>query len=66
MDKREREIDRWLKWCDRERRKHRVMTAGEYDAWRRGGDAISSSGETNAFPGGLTIIFGPSIIGKTE
>lgn len=59
------EIDRWLAWRDSERKKHRIMTQGEYMAWCRGGDAISSRHESNAFPGGITIDFSaPPIIGR--
>lgn len=61
------EIDRWLAWKDRERRKHRTMTLGEYIAWSRGGDAISHSSEANPFPGGLTILLNtPPIIGRAS
>lgn len=61
------ELDEWFAWRDSQRRRHRVMTAGEYAAWIRGGDAISCSTEAGAFPGGLTIDFnGPAIIGRFE
>jgi hypothetical protein len=58
--------EEWFAWREAERRKRRVMTVGEYRAWCRGGDAISSSAEANPFPGGLTILLGtPPIIGRT-
>lgn len=57
----------WERWRDEQRKKHRFMTYGEYLAWTRGGDAISSSASANAFPGGLTIDFStPPIIGRTD
>lgn len=57
-------LDRYFAWRDAERKKHRTMTWGEYMAWARGGDSISSSTESNPFPGGLTILLNtPSIIG---
>jgi len=57
-------IDDWVQWCDENRRKHRVMTVGEYRAWCAGGDEISHPGSSNAFPGGLTITLGHAIIGR--
>ncbi len=60
------DLDHWWQWRETQRRKHRTMTLGEYMAWCRGGDAISSSSEANAFPGGLTILFTPPIIGKVS
>ena len=60
-------LEQWFDWRDAQRKRHRVMTAGEYFAWTRGGDAISHSTEANAFPGGLTIDFrGPNIIGRFD
>jgi hypothetical protein len=62
-----KEAKEWFEWRNRERRKHRYMTAAEYWAWTRGGDAISSSCESNPFPGGLTIDFNaPAVIGRTD
>ncbi len=59
--------DEWLAWRDAEKKKHRVMTLGEYMAWSRGGDLISHPTSSNAFPGGLTILFNtPPVIGRTE
>ncbi len=59
------ELDKWFSWRDSQRRRPRVMTAGEYAAWLRGGDTISSPTTANAFPGGLTIDFNtPPIIGR--
>jgi hypothetical protein len=60
-----KEVEDWLKWRDRERAKHRVMTVAEWEAWCRGGDAISHPSSASCFPGGLTILFGDGIIGKT-
>jgi hypothetical protein len=61
----EAEIEQYFSERERLRRKHRVMTMGEYMAWTNGGDALSSSGVTNAFPGGLTILFNtPTYLGK--
>lgn len=37
----------------------------EYAVWRYSGDGISHPSSSNAFPGGLTILFGPPILGKT-
>lgn len=63
----EEENQLWLDWRDVQRSRRRVMTAGEYLAWTRGGDAISYSTDANAFPGGLTIDFRtPAIIGRFE
>lgn len=63
----QKEIDDWMTWRDAERAKHRFMTAGEYWAWCRGGDAISHPSSANAFPGGLTIDFSaPTIIGRAS
>ncbi len=59
--------EEYFDWVERERRKHRVMTAAEYSAWYKVGDAISHPSTGNAFPGGITITFGPddSIFGHT-
>ena len=63
----DRQIDDWRAWSDAQRSKHRYMTQGEYMAWCRAGDAISSPIENCSFPGGLTIDFNtPPIIGRTE
>lgn len=64
----DKELARWLEWCDQERHKHRIMTIAEYEAWQRGGgDAISSPSEGNPFPGGWTLLFEsrPLIFGRT-
>lgn len=60
------EIGVFLKWREVERHKRRIMTAAEYEMWRRGGDAISSPTEASAFPGGLTIRLSnrPLVIGQ--
>lgn len=61
------ELEKWWQWREAQRHKHRTMTRAEYMVWCRGGDAISSSTEANAFPGGLTILLDtPSIIGRTD
>lgn len=60
------ETERFFEWRNRERRKHRVMTAAEYFAWCRCGDILSHPSSANAFPGGVSIDFSPSagILGK--
>lgn len=64
------EVEKWMEWRERERRKRRTMTAREYSAWLRDGDAISSPTATDAFPGGLTIILASDksglILGSTS
>ena len=63
------EAQEFFDWRDRQRKKHRTMTIAEYDAWCCRGDAISSPSCSNAFPGGITIIFGDrnnSILGKVS
>lgn len=62
-----KEAEEFFAWRSRERQKHRVMTAAEYNAWRRVGDVLSCPSESNAFPGGLTILFGPNngVLGYT-
>lgn len=57
-------IYEFLKWREVQRKRHRVMTVGEYYAWRQGGDVLSSPTEANAFPCGLTIEYGPGVIGR--
>lgn len=61
-------VDDYFKRRDELRHMHRTMTLSEYNAWCHGGDAISSSNESNPFPGGLTIIYGEeaSYIGKVD
>ena len=60
------ELDDFFAWREANRRKHRTMTAGEYVAWCRSGDILSTPAEGNAFPGGLTILIGRErgILGK--
>ncbi len=60
--------EEYFDWVERERSKHRVMTAAEYNAWCKVGDAISYPSTSNCFPGGITITFGPDdgIMGRTE
>jgi hypothetical protein len=61
------QVESFFLWREEQRRKHRVMTWGEYAAWCRGGDAISSPSSSSAFPGGLTIIPDtPPIIGRVD
>lgn len=62
------EIDKFFAWRESMRRKPRTMTIAEYSAWCRNGDAISHPSSANAFPGGLTITFGPSagILGRVD
>lgn len=64
------EVEEWMDWRDRERRKHRLMTLHEYRMWCVVGDAISDPSTSNAFPGGLTIILAKGrddfILGKTS
>lgn len=61
----QKQIDEFDAWRKRERLKHRVMTQAEYAVWRYSGDGISHPSSSNAFPGGLTILFGLPILGKT-
>lgn len=62
-----KEAEEFFEWRKRERLKHRTMTWGEYWAWCRGGDSISSCHEANPFPGGLSIILkSPGVIGRTD
>lgn len=64
------DMEEWMAWRGRERRKHRTMTIHEYRMWCVVGDAISYPSEGNAFPGGITIIFekdrSDGILGKTS
>lgn len=60
------EAQAFMDWREIERKKHRVMTWAEYETWCHRGDAISHPSSSNAFPGGITIQFGPPIIGRTE
>ena len=59
--------EEYFDWAECERSKHRVMTAAEYRAWCKVGDAISHPSTGNSFPGGITITFGPGddIFGHT-
>ncbi len=60
--------EEYFRWRDREHVKRRVMTAAEYGAWCKAGDALSSPSESNPFPGGLFISFGPDdgVLGYTD
>jgi len=61
----DQQVEKYLKWRDEQRQRHRVMNLSEYTAWQRGGDAISCPSDSNAFPGGITIEFcEPPIIGR--
>lgn len=59
-------VEEFFGWRKAERKKHRTMTLAEYHAWHIGGDLISHPSVSNPFPGGLTIILGPTseIFGK--
>lgn len=48
--------DEIFAWRDQQRRRHRVMTMGEYNAWAKSGDFFDSNVSADAFRGGLTII----------
>lgn len=61
----QRQIDDFFAWRDRQRKRHRVMTMGEYQAWKSGGDMISHPSNSNCFLGGLTLLVDtPAIIGR--
>lgn len=60
------DAERFFVWRKEQRRKPRVMTWAEYQAWCRGGDLISHPSDSNAMTGGLTIKLGPAsgVIGE--
>lgn len=61
-------LDEIFAWRAAEKKKHRVMTWSQYQAWCIGGDSISHPSSTNPFPGGLTITPDDTplpVIGKT-
>jgi hypothetical protein len=60
----QKELDAWFAWREKERQKDRVMTVGEYQAWCRGGDCLGWSGSTNPGFRNLTITPGAPIIGQ--
>lgn len=60
--------DEFFAWRDQQRKRHRVMTTGEYALWCRGGDTFDFPTSSDCFRGGLTLILDgrPPIFGGFE